>query len=116
MIHSDMGVFLTNQGLFEEALSELEKALIHNENLSGVYNNWGYYYYKLHDHHNSAIYYRKAIELDPQNCGYYNNLGLTLWDAGRRNEAVFAFQKSMAINPNQPKLESFLKRYGTDQQ
>jgi len=116
IIHSDIGVFLTNQGLFEEARSELEKALIHHEDLSGVYNNWGYYYYKLHDYHNAAVYYRKAIELDPQNCGYYNNLGLTLWDASRKDEAVCAFQESMAINPNQPKVESFLKRYGTDQQ
>jgi Tfp pilus assembly protein PilF len=88
----------------------LEKALIHHENLSGVYNNWGYYYYKLHDHHNAAIYYRKAIELDPQNWRYYNNLGLTLWDASRKEEALLAFQKSMAINPNQPKLERYLKK------
>lgn len=110
IIHSDIGVFLIDRGLFEEARSELEKALIHHENLSGVYNNWGYYYYKLHDHHNAAIYYRKAIELDPQNWRYYNNLGLTLWDASRKDEALLAFQKSMAINPNQPKLERYLKK------
>lgn len=110
MIHSDIGVFLTDQELFEEARLELEKALIHHEDLTGVYNNWGYYYYKLHDYNNAAIYYAKAIELDPQNCTYYNNLGLTLWDAGRKDEAALAFQKSLAIDPNQPKLESFLKR------
>ena len=110
MIHSDIGVFLTDQGLFEEARLELEKALIHHEDLTGVYNNWGYYYYKLHDYNNAAIYYAKAIELDPQNCSYYNNLGLTLWDAGRKDEAALAFQKSLAIDSNQPKVESFLKR------
>jgi len=46
LIHSDMAVFLTDHGFFQDAQRELEKALIYHEDLAGVHNNWGYYYHK----------------------------------------------------------------------
>jgi tetratricopeptide (TPR) repeat protein len=108
-IHSDMAVFLTNRGLFEQARLELEKALTYYEDLSGVYNNWGYYYDKLGDYDEAAVWYAKAIELCPDNQGYYNNLGLALYHGGRKSEAHVAFQKSLDMAPDQPKLKRFLK-------
>ncbi len=114
-IHSDIAVFLTDRDFFEEARLELEKALIYYEDLSGVYNNWGYYYQKLGNYDKAARSYRKAIDLRPENHGYYNNLGLALYHEGKEEEAVVAFQKSLAINVNQPKLEKFLKEHGLKQ-
>ena len=115
LIHSNIALFLTNQGLFEEARDELEKALIHGENLSGVYNNWGYYYYKLGNYEMAVASYQKAINLRPNDKGYYNNLGFALYDAGRKDEAAAAFRKSLAINWDQPKLRKFLKERGLNQ-
>jgi tetratricopeptide (TPR) repeat protein len=111
MIHSDMAVFLTDQRLFEEARSELEKALIYCEDLSGVHNNWGYYFDKLGDYDKAAVAFRKAVELSPDNFGYYNSLGLVLHRTGRKDEAALAFQQSLAINKDQPKVERFLKEH-----
>jgi Flp pilus assembly protein TadD len=108
-IHSDMAVFLTDRGFFEQARFELEKALIYYEDLGGVYNNWGYYYHKIGDHDQAAGWYGKAIKLCPDNPGYYNNLGLALYQAGRKSEADVTFQKSLEIAPDQPKLKKFLK-------
>jgi tetratricopeptide (TPR) repeat protein len=108
-IHSDMAVFLTDHSFFEQARLELEKALIYYEDLSGVYNNWGYYYHKLGDYDEAAVWYAKAIELCPDNQGYYNNLGLALYHGGRKSEARIAFQKSLDVAPDQPKLKRFLK-------
>ena len=108
-IHSDMAVFLTDRGFFEQARLELEKALTYYENLSGVYNNWGYYYHKLGDYDKAALWYGKAIERCPDNQGYYNNLGLALYQGGRKTEAHVAFQKSLDMAPDQPKLKQFLK-------
>jgi tetratricopeptide (TPR) repeat protein len=108
-IHSDIAVFLTDQGLFDDARRELEKALIYYEDLSGVYNNWGYYYHHLGDYNQAALSYGRALDLCPNNSGYYNNLGLALHHAGRKNEAVEAFSKSLSICENQPRLEAFLK-------
>jgi Flp pilus assembly protein TadD len=108
-IHSNMAVFLTDHGFFEQARLQAERALIYHDDLSGVYNNWGYYYYKLGDYDQAAGWYGKAIDLRPDNQGYHNNLGLALYHAGRNSEANVAFQKSLELAPNQPKLKKFLK-------
>jgi type IV pilus assembly protein PilF len=104
-----MAVFLTDRSFFEQARLELEKALTYSEDLSGVYNNWGYYYHKLGNYDEAAVWYAKAIELCPDNQGYYNNLGLALYHGGKKSEAQFAFQKSLDMAPDQPKLKRFLK-------
>lgn len=112
MIHSDIAVLLTDQGFLEEARSELEKALVYYEDLSGVHNNWGYYFHELGDYDKAIAAFREAIELSPDNFGCYNNLGLVLHQAGRENEATLAFQQSLAINGDQPKVERFLQEHG----
>ncbi|MFC1532344.1 protein O-mannosyl-transferase family [Thermodesulfobacteriota bacterium] len=111
MIHSDMAVFLVNNSLFEDARKELEKALVHYEDLSGVHNNWGYYYYKLGNYNKAIESFEKAIELNPHNHDYYNNLGFNLYEIDMKKEALLAFQKSLAINGNQPKIKKFIKNH-----
>jgi tetratricopeptide (TPR) repeat protein len=112
MIHSDIALLLIDHGLLEEARSELEKALIYYDDLSGVYTNWGYYYCELRDYDKAVVSFRKAIELNPDRFDYYNNLGLALFKAGRNHEAIMAFQQSLAINGDQPKVERFLREHG----
>lgn len=112
MIHSEIALLLIDQGFLEEARSELEKALIYCDDLSGVHTNWGYYYYHLQDYNNAVVSFRKAIELNPDSFDYYNNLGLALYQAGRNEEAIMAFKQSLAINGNQPRVERFLQEHG----
>jgi len=116
LIHSDMAVFLTDTGLFKEARKELEKALIYHEDLSGVHNNWGYYYHKIRDYEGAIASFRKALELKPKRFGCYNNLGFALYEAGKKRESVLAFQKSLAINRNQPDIVEFIKKHGMKQE
>lgn len=111
MIHSDIAVFLTDYGFFEEARSELEKALIYNKDLSGVHNNWGYYYSKLKDYDKAIESFRKAIELNSNNHIYFNNLAFNLYKIGKKREAFLAFQKSLALNGNQPQIKKFMKNH-----
>ena len=112
LIHSDMAVFLTDHGLFEEAREELEKALIYHEDLSGVHNNWGYYYHKIGRYKDAATSFRKAVELRPDNIGYHNNLGFALYEVGKNEEAFHAFKKSLSMNENQPEIKEFVAKYG----
>jgi hypothetical protein len=112
MIHSDIGVFLTNAGLFDQALVELEKALLFTEDPAGIYTNLGYYYYKQGDFETAAGYYRQSVEVSPDKFNLYNNLGLALYHGGRRAEASAAFRNSLAIKGNQPKLKRFLEEKG----
>lgn len=110
MIHSDMALFLTDRGFFKEAREELDKALIYHENKGGIFNNWGYYYSKLRNHDRAIKSFRKAIELDPQNYGYYNNLGFSLYETGKKKESLLVFQKSLAINGDQPNIDEFIEK------
>ncbi len=112
MIHSDIALLLTDHGFLEDARLELEKALIYYDDLSGVYTNWGHYYYGLRDYDEAVLFFRKAVELNPKSFDYYNNLGLALYHAGRHEEAIIAFQQSLSIHGNQPKVERFLQEHG----
>jgi tetratricopeptide (TPR) repeat protein len=115
MIHSDIALLLVDQGFFEEARSELEKALIYYDDLGGVYTNWGHYYYELRDYDEAIRSFRQAVKLDPDNFDHYNNLGLALYQAGRNDEAAAALHQSLAMNRDQPKVETFLQEHGLNQ-
>ncbi|MBW1770329.1 MAG: tetratricopeptide repeat protein [Deltaproteobacteria bacterium] len=111
MIHSDIALLLIDQGFFEEARSELEKALIYYDDLGGVYTNWGHYYYELRYYDEAIKSFRQAIKLDPDNFDYYNNLGLALYQAGRNDEAAAALHQSLSMNRDQLKVETFLQKH-----
>ncbi len=109
LIHSEIAVFLTDHGFFDEARQALEKAMIYHEDLSGVYNNWGYYYHKKGDYQNAVGSFKKASELKPDRFAYYNNLGYALYELGDRRGAELALRKSLAINGNQADVNQFIK-------
>jgi tetratricopeptide (TPR) repeat protein len=112
VIHSNMAIFLVDQGFFREARNELEKAMVHYEDLDEIHNNWGYYYHKVGDYNRAIISFQKALELSPKNYRYNNNLGFSFYEAGRNEEASQAFKKSLTVEPNQPDLRGFLGKYG----
>ena len=109
LIHSEMAVFLTDQGFLEEARQALEKAMMYHEDLSGIYNNWGYYYHRKGDYQNAAASFKNAVELKPDQFGYYNNFGYALYELGDREGSKLAFKKSLAINVNQLDVQRFVK-------
>ena len=54
----------------------------------------------------SLLNYKKAIELNPKNEKYYNNLGTLLNTLGKYNEATTAFNKAIKIKPDYAKAYS----------
>jgi len=112
VIHSDMAVFLTDHGFFDEARFSLERALLYHEDLSGVYNNWGYYYNKIGEHEKAVESLRKAVDLKPDQYGFLNNLGFALFDAGDKREASRVLQKSLSLKDNQPEVRKWMREKG----
>lgn len=108
-IHSDLGVFYTDQGLFEEARKSLEKSLLYHDNKGGVYNNWGYYYHKKGEYQNAVSAFEKAVLLSPDHSDFYNNLGFARYRAGDKKEALAAFEKSLTIREEQPEIDQFIE-------
>jgi tetratricopeptide (TPR) repeat protein len=112
VIHSEMAVFLTVHGCFEEAKLSLESALLYHEDLSGVHNNWGYYYHKIGKYEEAVMSFRKAVDLKPERYGFLNNLAFALFEAGHKEEASRVFQKSLSLKENQPEIRGFVKDKG----
>lgn len=110
-IHSEIGLFLTDTGFFDEARNELEKALVYHDDLSGIHNNWGYYYHKTRDYQKAIASFSKAIALSPRNYTYHNNLGLVFHEAGKKEEAGMSFKRSLSINDDQPKIKEYMKTH-----
>jgi tetratricopeptide (TPR) repeat protein len=109
VIHSDMGVFLADQGFLEEARISLERALLYHEDLSGVHNNWGYYYNKIGEHEKAVASFQKAAELRPDRFLLFNNLGFALFETGRKQESKEAIEKSLSLHPDQPGIRKFME-------
>jgi tetratricopeptide (TPR) repeat protein len=112
IVHSYMAIFLSEHGFFNEAKSELEKALIKNRDLAAVYNSWGYFYYKFGDYDKAVEFIEKAIEMKPENYMYYNNLGYYLYETGNKDSARIAFDKSLSIKSDQPRIQEFIRKEG----
>ncbi len=58
----------------------------------------------------AAAAYQKAIELKPDEAGYYNNLGNTLARLGKIQEAGAAYEKSASLDP--PNAASAWRNFG----
>jgi len=108
MIHSDIGVVLTDYGLFDEARQELDKALLYNEDKSGAYNNLGYHHSAAGNLETAIMCFREAVHINPKNYVGLNNLGFSLLRAGHREEAISAFRDSLSIRQDQPAIAAVL--------
>jgi hypothetical protein len=112
MIHSDLGVFFTQRGFFEDAALELDLALLYAEDASMAYNNFGYYYDMVHEYDKSVASFQRAVGLSPRNHIYLNNLGLAFLKAGKRDQALSAWGKSLQLAENQPAIQTLMDSIG----
>jgi len=113
VIHSELSLFYTDYGFYNEAKLELEKSLMYCQDLAIVYNNWGYYYSKRGELDKAIDSIKKAVEIDPDNTLYYNNLGNILLEAGQKDEAVKIFRQSLSIKNNQEDIKKILQENDT---
>jgi tetratricopeptide (TPR) repeat protein len=114
VLHSDLGVFLTDHGYFQAAKRELEIAFRFHKDLSGVYNNWGYYFQKKGDYRKALEAFEQAIDLNGENPMYYNNLALLYLKIGNEGAALRAFRQSLNLNTDQPGVKRLIKRKGLE--
>lgn len=110
-VHSTIAGILTDQGFYDEARQELEKASSNYEDQSLEYNNWGVFYYKTGDYQEAIEQFRTAIQLKPKNFVYYKNLAFALDKSGKNEQAVKAFKESLIINSDQPEIKEFMEKY-----
>jgi Flp pilus assembly protein TadD len=54
------------------------------------------------DYQESALAFRQVIQHDSDNADAYYNLGLALSQAGKLDQAIAAYQKSLELTPENP--------------
>ncbi len=105
---------------FRRAINVLER-LIADYPTSTAYERLGYAQFKLRDFETALSSFRTAIELDTTEVGAHNGIGVCLMtlyvEGGRENDyqrkqALAAWQRSLQINLNQPKIVDLVARYG----
>ena len=60
----------------------------------------GYKYYRAEDFVSAAEYYKKAIQLEPNNFDYYLNLGQSYFKLSDYSNSMIYYKKALEINPN----------------
>ena len=60
----------------------------------------------------AAKTYRQALEIAPDDAGIYCNLGICLKQQGRIDEAIEAFNKALAVDPQNKRARQTLQNLG----
>jgi len=88
------GFVLFQQGDYQGALEEFEKAAKQNPKLEGLYLNMGMTYFKLERYDASITSLKKAVQRDPENGAAYFFLGMSQFSMGEHQDAITSFQKA----------------------
>lgn len=92
------GEELFKSGSFEEAIVSFQEAMRLNPQVS-VLIALGMTAEKLEKHSMAIEYYDKAIEINPEHSGAWNNKGVVLGKLGMDEAAIECFNKVIEINP-----------------
>jgi tetratricopeptide (TPR) repeat protein len=114
-IHVRVALGLADEGFFEEAREEIERAAMYQKDAGVIQNTWGCYYYKKGDYDKAIAAFRKAAESSPHQAQYYKNLAMALYREGRVDEGTLSSRMSLKLEGDQPNLIEMMRQYGQEQ-
>lgn len=97
------------------------KQLVRTQPTAVAYERLGFAQFRLREYPESLASFRKALEIDPNHFAALNGVGVCLlnqWafsketDEVARADALRALRRSLQIEPNQPRIQELLGRYG----
>jgi protein O-GlcNAc transferase len=100
--HNDRGVQLAQQGKYDEAAQEFERALQIRPTDTNALSNLGNIYFYAGDYDTAIERYRQAVSLKPDYAEAHSNLGNLLLLKGRVDEALFHCRESVRLKPEFP--------------
>jgi Tfp pilus assembly protein PilF len=95
--HFDLGVQMSEQGKYAEAVDEFGKALEKDPKQPGILSRQAEAYAKLGKNEEALSAYEKAIALNPNDAESLTNMGVVLNKLGKVSESQDAFKKAAAI-------------------
>ncbi len=98
--HNNLGRRYQQQGQFEKAIGEFEKALALRPDFSSALNNLGTCYLKLGQHAKAGEAFRRALTLKPDNVYAMNNLAILYLEGGDLTRARELAEQAVTVDPN----------------
>ena len=95
-----LGVISLQQKNFNDAITQINKAISINSNHHALYNNLGVVYKEIEEHESAIKNFKKAIELNPNYAEAYNNLGVIFKKKYQYKEAYNNYKTAIKLNPN----------------
>jgi adenylate cyclase len=105
-------MFLASRRRFEEAFSEIKKALELDPLSLIIKLHSGWVYFLANRLDDAMAQVQKMLELEPNFFGAYWQMGAIYWMQGRSEEAIKAYEKSLSLNRNQITLGELGYIYG----
>jgi len=93
-----------------EAFNQLEKQFGDSTRYFYFYNSYGYFLLRQKHYEKAIEKFSKQVELAPHRANPYDSLGDAYMAAGNQKEAIIAYQKVLAINPNSSRTKKKLKK------
>ncbi len=95
----ELGLKLSSEGKYPEAIVEFKKALEKDPDQPYVLANMADAMSKNNQNDEALAMYQKAISLKPDDGAMYTNMGVLLGKMGKTAESQEAFKKAAAVNP-----------------
>ena len=103
--HADQGYKLAEEGRYDEAIEECNKAIELDPNLAMAYNNRAWAYNEKGQWDLAIADCNKTIELDPNLAMAYGNRALAYKQQGKKAEAIADFEKFITLTDNPQWIE-----------
>lgn len=95
----DAGLELAQQGKYDEAIEQYEKALEKDPEQAYIQANLADALSKVEKYDEALAAYQKAVSLKPDDAAIYTNMGVVLGKLGKTKESQDAFKKAAELNP-----------------
>jgi tetratricopeptide (TPR) repeat protein len=99
---------LTEDGQYEKAIAEWEKALPLSPDDAKANNNFGVALAGSGAYREAIAHYQKALAVQPESAQVHNNMGRALAAEGKLEEAIAHYQKAMAVTPDAAEIHNNL--------
>jgi tetratricopeptide (TPR) repeat protein len=97
--HINLGAQLITEGIYAEAVTELQKGVSLLPNSAAAHFNLGLAQLKVGDFQNAVASNQRALQLKPEWSAAYNNLGQALAGVNKWTEATQAYLEAIRLTP-----------------
>lgn len=111
--HQELGNRYDDQGEFDKAIDEYKKSLEYMSEDPNTLFNLGVVYLKTNKPMDGVEVFKKLNKLLPEDYEVYNLLGIAYSGAGKKPEAIEAWENSLSIQKDQPRVKEMIAELKT---